>query len=191
MFEILAAAEAAKETDWGLEILKLVLPAVFSFLAVLSGLWVWHLRKRSEPRYQSLEYFNRKSLESLLKAWSLLAYMTEVVNPKAIVVWEKKGDKNVYYVRPGCAREYIGALAEMFYDDGYGLLLGAEVKYLFYTYRNLLYGVLLKAGGLSDGDERIQLENENMVNRMKEIYNKLNSLLREEVKKMGGIRQEK
>ena len=160
MFHILAEAEAV---NWTLEKVRLILPAVFSLLAVLLGLFIWHRKKRSEPRYESIGYLNRKHLDGLMKAWSLLAYITDVENPKAVMLWEKNGSEMVYYLQPKKAREYIVKLAEMFYNDGYGLLLGRNVKELFYEYRGHLYGVLLKAKSQQGGDERIKMENEKLM----------------------------
>ncbi|MGD2093708.1 MAG: CRISPR-associated protein Csx28 [Phycisphaerales bacterium] len=184
MLHILAAAETAEAINWTLEIVKLVLPAVFSLLAVFLGLFIWHRQKRNEPRYESIGYLNRKRLDGLMKAWSLLAYITDVENPKAMMLWEKTGGETTYYLQPRQAREYVTKLAEMFYDDGYGLLLGKNFKELFYTYRNHVYGVLLKAKSQQGGDERIRLENEKMVKSMKEIYQELNAELRKECEKI-------
>lgn len=86
MFNVLAEIETAKAVNWQLEIVKLVLPAVFGFLGVWLGLWIWHLKKRGEPKYESIGYLNQKKLDGLIKAWSLLAYITEVENPKAVMV---------------------------------------------------------------------------------------------------------
>ncbi len=180
MFDILA--EAVQTTDWTLEIVKLILPAVFGFVGVLLGLWIWHHQKRSEPRYESLGYLNQKRLDSLMEAWSLLGYITDVENPKAVMLWEKNGGQTVYYLRPKQAREYMIALGALFYADGYGLLLGRRVKELFYEYRGHLYGVLFKAKSGQGGDERIELENDELVKRMKEIYGELNAELRKELK---------
>ncbi|MBN1806563.1 MAG: hypothetical protein JW837_15045 [Sedimentisphaerales bacterium] len=184
MFHIFAEAEAAKTINWTLEIVKLVLPAVFSLVAVFLGLFIWHWKKRSEPRYESIGYLNRKRLDGLMKAWSLLAYITEVENPKAVILWEKTGNETIYYMQPKQAREYINKLAEMFYDDGYGLLLGQNVKEMFYKYRNHIYGVLLKGKSQQGGDERIKIENEKMIKSMEEIYKELNAELRKECEKI-------
>lgn len=183
MFDILAQAEAAKTVSWTLEIVKLALPAIFGFLAVWLGLLIWHLKKRGEPRYESLGYLSQKRLDGLLMAWSLLAYITEVENPKAVKLWKKNGGKTVHYLRPQQAKEYIAALSEMFYNGGYGLLLGRKVKELFYEYRGHLYGVLLKAKSGQGGSDRIELTDK-LSKRMKEIYNELNAELRKELKKI-------
>lgn len=176
----LLAAEAVEIVNWPLEIAKMVAPGAI----VLLGLWVWHLQKRSEPRYESLGYLNQKKLDGLLKAWSLLAYITEVENPKAVMLWGKNASGTTYYIRPEQAREYVAALGKLFYEDGYGLLLGRSVKELLYEYRGHLYGVLLKAKDERGSDDRIKLENEELVNRLKEIYNELNAELREELEKI-------
>jgi hypothetical protein len=185
MFNILAQVETANAVNWPLEISKIIAPGIL----VLLGLWIWHLKKRSEPRYESLGYLNRKRLDGLLKAFSLLAYITEVENPKAVMQWEKNGSQTVCYLRPDQAREYIVALAELFYADGYGLLLGRNIKELFYEYRGHLYGVLLKTKDEHSDDERIKLENKELIKRMKEIYDELNAELRQEMEKIKEDRQ--
>jgi len=182
MLHLLAETEAS--VNWPLEILKMAAPA----LLVLLGLWIWHLKKRSEPRYESLGYLNQKRLDGLLKAWSLLAYITEVENPKAVMLWEKDKNEAVYYIRKKQATEYMNALSAIFYDGGYGLLFSREVKDLFYEYRGHLYGVLLKdktcAIGSGQENDRIKIEKTELVSRMREIYNKLNAQLREDLKKI-------
>jgi hypothetical protein len=180
MFNLLAAAGAAEIVNWPLEILKMVAPAVL----ILLGLWVWHRQKRSESRYESLGYLNQKRLEGLMKTWSLMAYITDVENPKAVMSWEKKGNQTVYYLRPEKVHEYMDKLTELFYEDGYGLFFGREVKKLLYEYRSNLYGVLLKDKSEQGGSERIKLQNDEFVRRMKEIYKELNAELREELKKI-------
>ncbi len=44
--------------------------------------------------------------------------------------------------------------------------------------------MLLKAKSGEGDDERIELENDELVKRMKEIYNELNAELRKELKKI-------
>ena len=185
MFDVFAQTGASGAVNWMLEIIKLVLPALFGFAAVLLGLGVWHRKRRNEPKYQSLEYLSRKRLDGLLKAWSLLAYMTDVENPKAVILWEKNGNETTYYLNPACAREYMAELSESFYSDGYGLLLDRNVKKLLYEYRGILYSVLLKNQSLQGSDDMIKLNNEKMIQRIKEIYNQLNSELRKEREKIG------
>lgn len=182
MFNLLAEVKTPEPVNWMLEILKMFAPAVL----VLFGLWVWHLKKRSEPKYESLGFLEQKRLEGLMKVWSLLAYITEVENPKAVMVWERGGGDTEYYLRPHQARGYIVALAEVFYENGYGLFLGRRIKDLLYEYRNQLYGVLLRAKSEQDGNERIKLENEDLIKCLKRIYTELNDELRKELKKIEG-----
>jgi hypothetical protein len=176
MHNLLAAAEAAQAVNWPLEIAKMVVPCV----VVLLGLWVWHRQKRTEPRY----YLNQKRLDGLMKTWSLLAYITEVENPKAVMLWEKNANGTIYYLRMENAREYIDKLSELFYEGGYGLLLGREVKELLYEYRGHLYGVLLKNKSEQGDSGRIKLQNDELVKRMKEIYSELNAELRKELEEI-------
>lgn len=177
MLSLIAETEAG--VNWLLEILKMVMPA----LLVLLGLWIWHLKKRSEPRYESLAYLNQKHLDALSKVWSLMAYITEVENPKSVMLWEKDKNETVYYIKKRLASAYMDALSEIFYECGYGLLLERGIKELLYEYRGHLYGVLLKDKGEQEND-RVKIENPELVNRIKEIYHELNSELRKELKKI-------
>lgn len=184
MCNLLAAAGAVEAVNWPLEIVKMVLPAIFGFLGIWLGLWIWHFQKRNEPRYASLGYLNQKRLDGLMKAWSLLAYITEAENPKAVMLWEKNASGTTFYIRPEKAREYVDKLGELFYEGGYGLLLGREVKELLYEYRGQLYGVMLKNKSEHGDGERIKLQNDELIKRMKEIYNELNAELRKELGKI-------
>lgn len=179
MLSLLAETDAA--VNWTLEISKMVMPA----LLVLLALWIWHLKKRSEPRYESIAYLNKKHLEALSKVWSLLAYITEVENPKSVMLWEKDNNETVYYINKKQASAYMDDLSEIFYEGGYGLLLDRGINKLLYEYRGHLYGVLLKDKGEQEND-RVRIENPELVNRMKEIYRELNSELRKELKKIEG-----
>lgn len=181
MMDLLAQATAVTGTDWPLEIVKIIVPALFGLVGVWLALWIWHLKKRSEPGYESRGYIKQKRLDSLLKAWSLLAYMTEVENPKAVLLWEKQGKKTIYYLCPTPARQFMDALSEMFYGCGCGLLLDGHIKELFYEYRGHLYGILLKAGNQPEGGDQITVENDELVRRLKTIYNELNKALRKEL----------
>lgn len=172
-------ADSVQSVNWTLEILKMVAPGLW----VLLGLWVWHRQKHSEPRYDSFKYLAQKQLDSLMKAWTLLAYMTPVENPRAVLVWKDDGNKT-YYIRPKQAEDYISQLSEVFYGCGCGLLLESKVKDLCYKYRNHLYGVLLKEKGKPAREEGILIEKIELVRSLEGIYTELNTELREELKKI-------
>ena len=160
------------------EALKLLMSFLGTFLALLAGYGIWHLKKRSEPRYQTGLYLNSKKMDALMKVWSLLAYITDTENPLSAVVWEKNGQEKSYYFVPCNGIEYIDKLAEIFYGSGSGLLLSDEVKDLLYEYRGIVYGFLLKE---KDKSEKVQITNEKMTARMQQIYKDLNSALRVEL----------
>jgi hypothetical protein len=178
MFEILAEAQS-QAVNWLLESAKLILPAF------IVGVIVWHHQKRYQAVYESKSYLNQKRLDALMKAWSLLAYITEKDNPKAVLQADTNsaGTREIY-IRREQAREYMIGLSEMFYESGYGLFLESNIKKLFYEYRGLLYGVLLKEKGKHAADEPIKIEQEQMVVRIKEIYDELNAELRKKREKM-------
>ena len=180
MDSLLAAAGAGESVNWMLEIAKMAVPVI----AVLLGLWIWHLQKRSEPKYAARGCVYQKRLDALLKVWGLLAYITDVENPKSVMIWERQAAGDVFYIRPGQAREYMTELSRVFYADGCGLLLGQEIKRLCYEFRNHLYGVLLKAKKQKNGEEMIRIENPELVKTMKMIYSELNTELRKELGKI-------
>ena len=123
--------------------------------------------------------FTVEHTDALMKAWSLLAYMSDTENSLAVIVWEQKKDGKVYYFRKKQARDYIDKLAEIFYGGGYGLMLDDETKKMLFEYRSILYGVLLREKG---DDEKVRLENAEMVRRMKVIYEGMNKKLREDIR---------
>ena len=110
--------------------------------------------------------------------------MTDVENPKAVLVWEKIANEKVYALRLKQAREYMIQLSGVFYEHGCGILLEKKVKELCYEYRNLLYGVLLTTKNAQGADTTIRLKNQELVSRMKDVYNELNTELRKELEKI-------
>lgn len=173
-------AETAQEIYWPIEIVRILGPGV----VVLLGLWGWHHQKRSEPKYVSVLLLKQKRLESLLKAWGLLAYLSEVENPKAVLVWEDQGGDRRYFIRRKQADEFMAELSRMFYEGGCGLLLGKEVKRLFYEYRGHLHRVLLKSKSSGQDEELIRLENSGLAENLRLIYTEVNGELRKELEKM-------
>lgn len=164
----------------GVDWVKLFIPPLLTGVVMLLGLWIWHCKRRSEPRYQSINYLNQKRLDGLLRVWSLLGYLTEVENPRAVLIWEKQGGQTTWFLRPQQAREYIEVLSDVFYAEG--LLLDGEIKERLFEYRGLVYGVMLKEDCGQDDRECVELKNDQLVNRLKRLYIELNQELREALK---------
>lgn len=133
-----------------------VVTGVVTGVVMLFGLWIWHCKRRSEPRYQSINYLNQKRLDGLLRVWSLLGYLTEVENARSVLIWKRQGGQTRWYLRLRQAREYIEELSEVFYAEGHGLLVDSQVKERLYEYRGLVYGVMLKEDCGQDDRERVQ-----------------------------------
>ncbi len=171
---------------WGWKLASILIQPLILLISVWLGLKLWHKQKQSEPVYQSREYLNRKKLDGLLAGWALLSYLTEVENARSLLVWTDngKGQAKTFHLRPAQAREYIDQLNRWFYADGYGLLYSRRLKELLFECRSILYGFLLKENVLYQGDERIVVNNDKIINRLKELYQDINNELYEEMCKI-------
>lgn len=144
-----------------------------------------YLFARINMKYETTERLSRFRKEKLLEAgmafWSLLAYTTFTENPSSILWWtrEKNSDKTKYYVHTGNANAFMASFNTINYEKGYGLFLSTKVRALFYEYRNILYGFLLKTQ--DEPSEKILVENEKMIERMKELHEKVILAIRDEM----------
>lgn len=136
-------------------------------------------------RKESKENIERKKYDSILLAhksiYSLLAYTTDTFNAKSILLWERKKMNNqsidLFYFRKDNAQLFIEELSKEFYEKGNGLFLSAEITALFYEYRSIIYGFLLKE--VNNPEINIKIKNDEMVKKMKNIHQSINKKMRE------------
>ncbi len=169
------------ETTLSDVLLTALLTALASGLASsLLSYFFWRRQKKDEINYGIRNAHYVKAQEALMATWSLLGRMTDTENPQSILVWEKAKDKTVTYVlRVAQAQEFMSDLSEVFYKKGYGIFLNQDIKSLLFEYRSILYGLLLSEK--SNAEPQFVVKNEEVVERMKKIYEELNKALQEEM----------
>jgi hypothetical protein len=170
--------------DWDmiLKILQVVVPAI---TAIVAAILVYKFAKRN-MRYETQERLSRfrndKIYEAGMGFWSLLAYTTESENPHSILYWSK--DKSTggkkYYLHTGNAKEFITKLNEINYEKSHGLFLRNEARELFYEYRNILFGFLLKEK--NNSEEKILIQKNEMAEKMQHLHQQMVQRLIEEMK---------
>jgi hypothetical protein len=165
--------------DW-----DLFVKALAPIATIVAAILVYTFAKKN-MQYETKERLNRYKKEKLLEAgmgfWGLLAYTTQSENPLSILWWTReKGNGNTkYFIHVENAKAFIVALNKINYEKGYGLFLSTHARELFYEYRNILYGFLLANKGASE--EKILVENEQMIQRMKQIHDDAITVLKSEM----------
>ena len=161
-----------------------------------------------------------RQADALQAAWALLQYLTEVDNGINVIKVErqKRGpgktraqearelqqaeanalaqtDECKYFIHIGNAQAFVfHTLPLQFYEKGAGLLWPREVKELFFTARNIIYGVLL-AEQMAEAPSDIKGQLPDLLSLVKpevgkeiqSLYLSLNELLRKEVQDVYGI----
>ncbi len=164
------------------KILQVVVPALATIVAAIV---VYKFTKRNmkhETQERLSRYRNEKLYEAGMGFWGLLAYTSEAENPHTILYWEKDtttGEKK-YYLHTGNAKAFITKLNEVNYEKGYGLFLRREPRELFYEYRNILYGFLLKEK--DNTAEKILVQKTAMAEKMLQLHQQMVLRLMQEMK---------
>jgi len=139
----------------------------------------WAIRKLKHDlrkEVQGVKYTN--ILRAQQEFWYFFAYTTNTENAKSTMRWEKNKDNSkTYFLQKKNAQDYITALAQTFYGEGHGLFLPKAIRPLFFEYRSILYGVLLKTK--NDAGEEVKLEDMNMVKRLSELHQEMTVALRD------------
>jgi hypothetical protein len=152
---------------------------------IVAAILVYKFTKRNmehETKERLSRFQKEKVYEAGMNFWSLLAYTGESENPHTILFWEKeeKSSEKIYYVHMGNAREFISKLNEINYEKGYGLFLRRAPRELFYEYRNILYGFLLKER--NNPDEKIRIQKNEMAEKLFHLHQEMIVRLMTEMK---------
>lgn len=149
---------------------SLVVPFLAAYWAVRK------LRHDLRKEVQGVKYAN--TLRAHQEFWKLLAYTTDTENAKSVLRWVlNKDNSKTYFLQKKNAQDFITALAQTFYGEGHGLFLPKAIRALFFEYRSILYGALLKTR--KGAGEEVKLENINMAKRLCELHNDLTVALRD------------
>ena len=151
------------------------LPVLATILSVPLSVWLTYryaLKQKDREPYAALRAAKyQRQLDALQQCWSLLAYMAETENSRSIVVWERTGSTDRYYIRWAQLAEFRGQLEQLFYTSGHGLYLSKEIKQLLFEYRSQIYGLALKHGHPATGREEIRKVE--LAKRLYAIYDSL------------------
>ena len=113
--------------------------------------------------------------------WGLLAYFSEKENDKTIYVKRGTREKPESCFRRKQAEDFLVQLPQVFYGEGHGLFMSKEVEESIYHFRTNVYRTLDRARFEEVKDELIPLKDEGIMKKVAEIYDFLNSKLREEI----------
>jgi hypothetical protein len=133
------------------------------------------MHKETIVQLQRLKY--ERKLQALEGCWKLLLHTTEVENGQHILTWQRTGGVTTWYLNKAQADHFIKALAMYFYGSGLGIYLPATIKEPLFTYRNVLYGFLLREQ--QNTATEVQVQNEQLVDQLKSLH----ALLIQELKK--------
>lgn len=160
----------------------IVVGAFITALASLSVPFIaafWAVRKlRHDLRkeVQGAKYVG--TLQAHQAFWKLLAYTTDTENAKSVLHWEQNKDKSKsYFFQKKNGQNFISDLAQTFYGEGYGLFLPKPIRGLFFEYRSIVYGMLLK--NKENAAEEIRVENAEMIKRMLDLHQQMTLALRD------------
>ncbi len=156
-----------------IKIFQIVVPAATTIVAAILVYKFTKRNMKNETQERLSRFRNNKLYEAGMGFWSLLAYTTESENPHSILYWskEKNTGQKKYYLHTGNAKEFITRLNEINYEKGHGLFLRSEARELFYEYRNILYGFLLKEK--NNNEEKILIQRNEMAEKMQQLHQQM------------------
>jgi hypothetical protein len=130
----------------------------------------------------------RREIAALEQVWSLLAYMSDKKSDQAIIHWQtqRQGNQKIthYYFAPQPLKTFaLQKTSEVFYQQHTGLFISNTVRDLMFGYRAIIMGFYMAHQvAIDNGDsELIAITNTEQVEKLKNIYTELNTLLRQEL----------
>jgi hypothetical protein len=107
---------------------------------------------REETNVMKYRKLNEQKIEALQRCWGLLIYSTKLGNNKSIIICnevqqkenkEKTVEKTEYFFSKKQIDEFINALQQFYFIDGWGMYLSDELKNLLFEYRSRLFNLKL------------------------------------------------
>ena len=143
----------------------------------LAAFWAYRkLRQDLRKEVQGIKYAS--TLQAHQEFWKLLAYTTDTENTKSVMRWELNKDKSKsHFFQKKNAQNFIEELANTFYGEGHGLFIPKAIRNLFFEYRSIVYGVLLKTK--ADAGEEVSIEKPEMAKRLSELHHEMTVVLRD------------
>jgi len=131
----------------------------------------------------------QRDIDALEKIWELLAYMSINESEKTIIRWKRpKGGTSKddeFFIHIHNMKTFIHQeLIDIFYKQHAGLFLPKRIKEPLFEYRNILMKLYTKYNLAQVDNEQalLQLENPELVGKLRRSYEQLNKDLRDELK---------
>lgn len=146
---------------------------------------IYHLAIK-QMRKASIEKLEHCKFNAILQAhqsiYRLLKYMTDTENEDSILRWEAvKGNKSekTYYFRKEKIKLFSRELTHEFYEKGNGLYLSKEVNELLFSYRGIVFGLLLASKG--ETEDAVKINKEETAKAMIRIHQELSIQIRKDI----------
>lgn len=166
--------------------LEILTPTITILLAAVGYWWafkVWKKQKSIETQIWAGQQKETARIAACKAAWSLLAYMSEKENSKTVFVVRGTKDHKTWHLRSEQGQEYINALEKVFFTDGHGVFLTAEIRDDLYQFRSLTYPIIEKEKRKTENlPALITLEEPKIIDAITTLRAKLNERLRAEIK---------
>lgn len=169
--------------------------SILSALVALAGIWIAATLAHDYAIRQARLTHNttirsdrlKREIAALERVWALLAYMSDKKSGKAIIHWHKdskSGNGKEYLFHYGNLEQFcLHEVNEVFYEHHAGLFISGEVRDLLYGYRAVAMGFFFahKDDANIPEDQLIRIEKSEQAEKLKAIYDDLNSALRKEL----------
>jgi hypothetical protein len=164
------------------DIVAQVFGSIVTVLAAYLAFRFAQQNMQKETQIRVSQYKNERFLEAAVGFWKLLAYTSDVENGNSVVTFrrDKTSGKDTFYFNRSNGEEFIKTLSKTNYEHGHGLFLSLRGRELFYEYRNLVYGFLLR--NRESEENVIEIENQDLARGLFKLHNDLVVRLREELK---------
>jgi hypothetical protein len=162
--------------------------ATVAAVVVAAVLAYRHARDHSKRQHSTSINVDRlrREIDALERVWSLLAFVTFAENDVAVVRYREDRQKNrTYYVNLANLRRFI--LTEVrttFYTGHAGLHLPNAIRDELFEYQGSLMGLYLRYETANEADTPlIELENANLIKKLRDHDHTLNAALKAELEK--------
>lgn len=129
----------------------------------------------------------RREIKALEDVWTLLAYMSDQKSDKAIIHWlhqRKTGEDKQYFFHFDHLQQFcLHEVSTMFYQRHAGLFISNEIRDLVFAYRRIAMGFYMEHYQDKELPENrlILIKNAEQAKKLKDMYDKLNTRLRQEM----------
>lgn len=111
--------------------------------------------------------------------WALMAYMSEMGNPKTVFVARGDAQHKTWHLRQPHAIDYLKQVEEVFFTHGHGISMPKDVGDDVYEFLLRVYRLLESNRREGDANsELIAVKNQEVIEKVVELRDRLNARLR-------------